>query len=165
MTSDDKAFTEAVIQRLCVGAQVDGIRFGPIPQLLITDYASGKAPVPGQVYINLESTWQVFPTYPASFPEGEDAVPDYEDEKALHILCGLREAEIVGATLADDAPDLILTLADGRVFFLNGQHEQYEPWQLGVAFGRPEETWSVVACPGNEVAVWAPDSFTHVPGP
>ena len=164
MTPDDKALAEAVVRRLCVGAQIDGIRFGPVLQLLITGHASGKPPVPGQVYVNLGSTWQVFPLRPASFPEGEDALPDYVEDEALRILCELREAEIVSAALADDAPDLILTLSDGKVFFLNGRHEQYETWQLGVALGRPDETWLVVACPGNEVAVWAPDSFTPVLG-
>ncbi|MEM1116682.1 MAG: hypothetical protein AAF845_03725 [Bacteroidota bacterium] len=164
MTPDDKAFAEAVIGRLCVGAQIDGVRFGPVLQLLITDHASGKPPLPGQVYLNLGSTWQLFSSRPSSFPEGEDALPDYEDEEALRILCDLREAEVVDVALADDAPDLILTLADGRVFFLNGRHEQYETWQLGLAYGRPDETWLVVACPGNGVAVWAPNSFTSVPG-
>jgi hypothetical protein len=37
---------------------------------------------------------------------------------------------------------------------LNGRHEQYETWQFGVAFA-PNMGTLVVACPGNEVAVWA----------
>jgi hypothetical protein len=110
------------------------------------------------VYLNLGSGWQVFPQRPATFPIGEESVPELEEPEALRQFCELREAEIVGVELAVDAPDLILTLADGRVFFLNGRHELYEMWQLGVAFA-PGPRFLVVACPGSNVAVWSPAEF------
>jgi hypothetical protein len=154
----DKSLAEAVLRRLCVGARVDGIRFGVIPQLLITDPGSGKPPIQGQVYLNLGSNWQVFPERPLSFPVGEGAVPELEEAEELRQLCELREAEIVAAELAVDAPDLILTFADGRVFFLSGRHDDYEMWELGVAFA-PGPRFLVVACPGSDVAVWSPPGF------
>jgi hypothetical protein len=78
-------------------------------------------------------------------------------------LCELREAVIADVGLAADAADLVLTFADGRVFFLNGRHERYETWQLGIAFS-PGIGTLVVACPGNEVAVWSPpDTDASVP--
>jgi hypothetical protein len=159
VTADDRTLAEAVIRRLCVGAQIDGVRFGPVPQLLVTDHATGKPPIHGQVYLNLASTWRIYPERPAAFPRGEDALPEYDEGHALQLLLELREAEIAGAELSADAPDLIFTFADGRVFFLNGRHERYETWQLGVAHARDDPPWLVVACPGDEVAVWAPPGF------
>jgi hypothetical protein len=149
----DRPRAEAILRRLCVGAQVDGIRFGPIPQLLITDHASDKPPVSGQAYLNLASTWHVYPYRPDTLPRGEDALEMLEEAEEVRRLCELRGALITEVELGADAPDLLLTFADGRVFFLNGHHDQYEMWQFGVAFA-PGLGTLVVACPGNEVAVW-----------
>ena len=154
----DRHLAEEVLRRLCVGAQVDGIRFGAIPQLLITDHGSGKPPIEGQVYLNLGSDWQVFASRPERLPVGEEVLGHPEEAEALRRLCELREAEIRDVELASDAPDLILTFADGRVFFMNGRHVQYETWQVGVAFAQGPR-FLVVACPGNNVAVWTPPEF------
>jgi hypothetical protein len=149
----DRVRGEEVLRRLCVGAQVDGIRFGPVPQLLITDHASKKTPVRGQIYLNLASRWSIFPSRPEILPLGEESLDEPEETEALRQLCEMREAVIVQAELGADAPDLLLTFEDGRVFFLNGRHEQYETWQFGIAF-RSDAGALVGACPGNEVAVW-----------
>ena len=159
----DRPLAERALQRLSVGAQIDGIRFGPVLQLLITDHASDKPPIRGQVYLNLASTWRIYPNRPEAFPRGESEIGELEADEAFRQLCALREAVIAHAELGVDAPDLLLTFEDGRVFFLNGRHEQYEPWQLGVAYSREIGT-VVVACPGNEVAVWRlPDSLAVPP--
>lgn len=149
----DRLLAERVLRRLCVGAEVDGIRFGPIPQLLITDHASGKPHVRGQVYLNLASSWRIYPSRPTVIPRGE-AFDETDEAEELRQLCELREAVIDQVELMADAPDLLITFADGRVFILNGRHEQYETWQLGIAFA-PDVGALVVACPGNEVAVWS----------
>ena len=149
----DKPLAERAVQRLCVGAQIEGLRFGVIPQLLISD-PPDKPPIRGQVYLNLASTWRVYPTRPTAFPKSELEIEELEDNEALRQLCDLRDTVITCAEMGEDAPDLILTFDDRRVFFLNGRHEQYETWQLGVAFSREIGT-VVVACPGNEVAVWS----------
>jgi hypothetical protein len=157
---EDKMLAEGVMRRLCQGAQIDGIRFGPILQLLITDHGSGKAPIRGQVYFNLASTWAVFDLAPASFPDNEKALPEPPVEEQLQTLCSLRERVITEIRLGEDQPHLILSLDDGRILFVNGRHEQYECWQLGAAFGNPGEFYMVVALPGGGgVAVWAPENF------
>jgi len=150
----DRPRAEAILRRFCGGAQVDGIRFGRVLQLLITDYKPGKPQVRGQVYLNLESSWCVYPSRPATFPRGEGAMEKPEEAEALRQLCELREAVIADVELGADAPDLLFTFEDGRVFFLNGRHEQYETWQLGIAFA-PDVSALVAACPGNEVAFWS----------
>ncbi len=148
----DRSTAEAVLAHLCVGAQVDGIRFGPVPQLLITDHQTNKLPVRGQVYLNLASSWHIFPSRPEVLPRGEH-LEDADEAELYRRLCELREAVISTVELSPDAPDLLFTFADGRVFFLNGRHEQYETWQFGIAYS-PTAGVLVAACPGNEVAVW-----------
>ena len=147
---------QAVIRRLCQGAQVDGIRFGPILQILITDHAATTPRVRGQTYLNLGSRWKVFEDHPASWPDGEHHLSQPPLDEQLAALCALREATIARVELGERQPHLILHLDGDRALFVNGRHDQYECWQLGVALGDPNEHWMVVACPGGEVAVWAP---------
>ena len=160
MIEKDRVLAEAVLRRLCQGAQIDGIRFGPIIQILITDHASSKPPIRGQVYLNVGSTWRLFDRVPVHLPESEADYSEMSDVEALSTLISIREQVITSVALGMEAPHLILTLESSRVLVLNGHHEQYEPWELGVALGDPAERWLVVACPGDAIAVWAPDSFS-----
>lgn len=159
MELQDKRLSEAVLRRLCQGAQIDGIRFGPILQVLISDHASEKPQMQGQVYLNLGSTWTVFETPPASWPDCEEDLSEPSIEERLRILCGLREAVITNIELGMEQPHLFLHLEGGRILFVNGRHDQYECWQVGVAYGGPQKYWLVVALPGGGVAVWSPEDF------
>jgi len=153
---EDRLAAQAVIRRLCQGAQIDGLRFGPILQLLIADHSAPTPRVHGQTYLNLGSRWRVFDDRPAAWPDGEHHLFLPPIEEQLGTLCSLREATIAEVELGDRQPHLILHFEGGRALFVNGRHEQYECWQLGVAMGDPNEHWMVVACPGGEIAVWAP---------
>jgi hypothetical protein len=42
--------------------------------------------------------------------------------------------------------------------YLSMDMKQYESWQLGVSF-QLDDSWLVVACPGDGIAVWCPNSF------
>jgi hypothetical protein len=158
MEAEDKKIAEAVLSHLCVGAQVGGIRFGPVLQILI-DSVSEKPAVHGRVYINLSSTWKVYDSVPSVFPDKEEDLPELDAEEQIRLICSLREVPIAKVELGESQPHLIVTLEDGRVMFLNGRHEMYECWQSGASGGEPNEMWMVVACPGGGVAVWAPESF------
>lgn len=155
----EKSIAERVIKRLCVGAQIDGVRFGPIPQLLLTDHASSKPPIRGQVYLNLASAWTIFDRLPERLPHSEGDFAELAVSEQLAAICSIREQTIVKAGLGEEEPHLLLTLESGKIFFLNGHLEAYEPWQLGVALGDPSECWMVVARPYDAVAVWAPEAF------
>jgi hypothetical protein len=158
MDEKDKHLAEAVLQRLCEGSQIGGIRFGPVLQILISHINHERdEPIYGQVYLNLGSSWKVFNSRPASFPKGERELPEASAEEQLHAICDLRERTIIKAELGENQPHLILTLDDGRVVFVNGKHDMYECWDMGVAFSR--DGWQVIACPGGGVAIWAPKSF------
>lgn len=158
MDAKDKQLAEAVLGRLCEGSEINGIRFGPVLQILISHInAEGEEPINGQVYLNLGSSWKVFDSRPARFPNGEGELHEMPAAEQIRTICGLRERAIIKAELGEAEPHLILTLDDGRVVFVNGKHDMYECWDVGVAFSG--EMWQVVACPGGGVAIWAPGSF------
>lgn len=158
MDARDKEFAEKVIERLCKGGQVEGVRFGPILQILIREGDSAPS-IKAQVYLNLGSAWMISDGPPEVVPKIEGDFPAMSVEEELAAICGVREQVIVSANLAPEVPHLFLALDSGKVLCLNGHDEQYEPWQLGVAGGDPNAVWLVVACPGDELAVWAPEGF------
>jgi hypothetical protein len=160
LTSDDKLLGQAVLSRLCSGGQIGGIRFGPILQVLI-DHRNPEPHVQGQVYLNLESTWIVFEHPPSFWPICEEDIVEPPMEERLNTLCGLREATITEVVLGKDQPHLTFKFEDGRLLFINGKHNQYECWEVGVYNGDPAESWLVVACPGEQLAVWAPSGFLN----
>jgi hypothetical protein len=158
MDAKDKQLAEAVLRRLCVDSQIDGIRFGPVLQILINHFNhEGDEPIFGQFYLNLGSRWKVFDTRPASFPNGEDELPETSTEEQIQAICDLRERTIVKAEVGENEPHLIFTLDDEKVVFVNGKHDRYECWDMGVAFSG--DMWQVIACPGGGVAIWAPQGF------
>ena len=159
MNEQDKRIAEAVLDRLCKGAQIGGIRFGPVLQILIGDSDYEGEPLRGQVHLNLGSSWKVFETRPTSFPNGEDELPEAPQDEQIQTIVSIRERVINKVELGETEPHLILTLDDGKVVFVNGKHDQYECWQIGVAFSGAEESWLVVACPGGGIAVWTPETF------
>jgi hypothetical protein len=159
--TEDKQLAFAVLRRLCQGAQIDGIRFGPILQILITDHVSLKPKIRGQTYLNIGSTWAVFETPPASWPDSEEDLPMPTVDEQLRILCGIREAVITDIALGEERPHLLLHLEDGRTLFINGRDEHYECWQVGVAWSGLGDYWMVVALPGGGVAIWSPENFDH----
>ncbi len=160
MNPKDKYLAEAVLRHLLLGARMDGIKFGPKLQLLIQK--SDKVLLRGQIHLNLESLWALFSAVSENHSTQEEDIPALSIEEELKILCRLREQVIVDVQLGDLHPHLILTLASGDVFFLNGKHDLYECWQVGVSMGRPDECWRVVSCPGGDIAIWAPPKFIDV---
>lgn len=159
MISERHRLALAVLQRLLVRGYVGGMRFGGIPQMLI-DAPPDVRPLRGQVFINLGNAWTVFPARPALLPPTDwNARSDQTEDEELHALCALRFAEIVRVELGTNSPDLILSFADGRVFYMSGAHARYEAWDAGLAWGDPTESWHVRAMPGGELDVSAPDHF------
>jgi len=154
--STDKHVAEAVLKQMCLGAQIRGIRFGATLQMLITNSDPYNY---RDVYLNLESLWTVFESYPSKLPDSEDDLPEISQEDEIQAICRIRERAITNIELMIDYPHLIITLDDGKVIFINGQDDLYESWSLGYASNNASETWFVVAGPGNRIAVWAPKDF------
>jgi hypothetical protein len=160
MNPQAKYLAEAALRHLLLGAHVNGIRFGPNLQLLIKK--SNKILLQGQIYLSLESRWMLWSTAPENLPADEDDIPVLSVEEELKTLYGLREQVIINVQLGELSPHLILTLASGYTFFTNGKHDLYECWQVGVSTKCSEECWMIVSCPGDDIAVWAPQRFVDV---
>ena len=159
MQQDEKSLAELILQRLCKNAEINGIRFGPVLQILLASEHSQKFPIKGQVYLNLSSRWKLFDFHPAKFPELED-LPEMTNEEEIQTICSIKECVIEKFELGNDSPHLILTLDDKRIIFVNGKDDQYESWNLGIAFGDIEQSWQVIACPGDKVAIFLPPNIT-----
>jgi hypothetical protein len=145
-----------VLRHLFVGEQPSGLRFGGITQIL---FQSSPDKPKGEPYVNLGSAWCVFPSLPGSLPAGEsDVCGPNTDEEEYECIISLRRKTVVDVQVCHPIPHLLITFDDGSVLYVNGHNEQYEPWQAGQSFSE-SETWLVVACPGDSVAIWAPEEF------
>lgn len=144
-----------VLRHLLIGEQPSGLRFGT-PQIL---FQSSPAKPKGEPYVNLASAWCVFPEKPKSLPltESDVSEPGNEEEQYRCIIA-LRHKTVADVEVCHPVPHLLITFDDGSVLYLNGHNEHYEAWQAGQSFSE-NETWLVVACPGDCLAIWAPDSF------
>lgn len=151
----------SILNHLCLGAKIDGIRFGGILQLLITNHETNEYEkgIKGQIYINLASKWMIFESMPERFPRNEDEMKELTQDEEISIICSLREKKIVDIRLGDTIPHLIITLEFGQVFFLNGHNEKYECWDIGVAFNPVEDNWMVVAGSHDDLVIGYPSYF------
>src|SRR5437773_319366 len=130
-----------IVGFLCDGCQIDGLRFGPNFQLLITPEHKRTDRPHGQVFLNLSKSWALCrnrslkldsPSRFASLPDG----------KKLRTLCRLQNRIIERAEINSSQPHLSLYLDDGTVLVLNGSDTKHH-WDLGVAFALPgEEEWN-----------------------
>jgi hypothetical protein len=157
MNPKDRYLAEATLQHLLLGARINGVRFGNSLQLLMGK--SDKLLLKGQIYVNVESPWILYPTALENISADEHDIPALSVEEELKIIYGLREQAIVAVRLGELSPHLLLTLASGHTLFLNGKHDFHECWQVGVSMGRPDECWRIVSCPGGDIATWAPQQF------
>jgi hypothetical protein len=148
----DKQLAEAVIKYLCLNGEINGVRFGPSLQILLCGNYEHKKGITGQVYLNVESRWCIYDELPNEYPMKESDIEGLDRVKELEILNELSYTEIVDVKLGGNIPHLILTFQNGKSLFVHGHDEQYESWQLGVSF-QSDDSWLVVACPGDGIAV------------
>lgn len=161
MEREDKFIAEQVISFLCKGSEIGGLRFESFPQLLLTGPTEYRYNVSGQVFINIETRFIIFPSMPDRLPNSEDEIEDLDEEKVFNQLFNLRKKLITDIQLGSMEPHLIITFDTGEVLFINGKDNMYESWQLGVAYNDNNGYWLVVSCPGGGVAVWAPEVFMN----
>lgn len=157
---EEKNLAKSILKRLFEGSKVEGIRFGPILQVLFAERDSQQTSIYGQIYLNLVSSWMILDSLPRSLPNSEDEFPIYSEEIQIEILCSIRNVQIVEVELGTKYPHLIFTFENGKVFILNGIDYSYECWHAGVAFN-PNESCQVIACPGGELAIWDAETFSY----
>jgi hypothetical protein len=150
---------EDVIKFLFVGGRIDGVRFGPVPQLLITNSDQNILELRGQIYLNLASRWCVFNRKPSNFPKNEGDIPKVNELEELLMIIELRNKTIINGTIFKETSGLILEFADGSIFYMHGTNEKYESWDAGVAFNAMDEHWQVISMPGGELAGMIPNKY------
>lgn len=151
---EDVELSEKLLRRMCCGARIGGMRFGPILQILLDDESNdfvGK----GQLYVNVDSLWSVFAEKPNEIIKGSQDLVELPVEEQIESIVEVRERTIVDIELCRPYPHLVITLDNGRVVFINGKNDLYETWIVGVAFA--DEPIQVIACPGGGIAIFAPD--------
>jgi hypothetical protein len=144
-----------ILRHLMVGEQPSGLRFGTTQ--ILFQCSPGK-PV-GEPYVNLTSAWCVFPSRPVLLPATESEVQGpATDEDEYDCIISLRHKTVADVEVCYPVPHLLITFDDGCVLYVNGHNDQYEPWQAGQSFSG-DAHWLVVACPGDRIAIWAPEDF------
>jgi len=158
MDNSLKNLAEKTLRYLCVGSKVEGIKFYG-NQILLSETDVNRHRIDGQVYLNIESRFQVFNSFPDHIPNHEDELPDLNWIEDAKRLCELRLKQITDISLGDGVPHLFITFESGEVLFVFGHHDRYESWQLGVLNNNTnkEEHWVVIAVPGDGIAIWNPD--------
>ena len=160
MNASDRRGAEAVLRHLLVGRFVCGIQFYHAqPSLLVDDTDDEAAPVDGEVrlLIGVGTRWHLFDARPEALPASEEELGEWSLAELARIAGLLQPHRIVSASLAETVPHLLVGFESGHTLFVNGHHEQYEMWEVGATTG--PDAFLVVACPDDEVAVWAPSGF------
>lgn len=154
MNNEEKLVAEETLQHLFVGSSVDGIQFGlssATAKIYFTHYdRNGNEDF---VYLNIESKWSVYPNDTVTFPKTESDIMDMTEEEEYWNVYKIRRQKVTQIRIGEMSPHLYISLESGLILFVNGFHEKYECWQSGVLF---DDSWLVVACPGNGIATWAP---------
>ena len=149
----DRQLAEDVLNRLFKNSTVNGLRFFT-PQLLV----DGPKDILQDGYINLTSEWVLLDSSSSEYPERFEELTQEEEEMEIH---SMRGQEIDNVKIHSPWPHLLISFKSGKVLFINGKDEMYEPWTAGLTnHGKDSDTWLVVACPGGGLAVWAPDNWT-----
>ncbi|WP_340010900.1 hypothetical protein MHI32_22485 [Paenibacillus sp. FSL H7-0690] len=157
MNKENRDFAERVLKQLCIGAKIDGLRFGVssgATQVYLTKY-EGFDDLAGQLYLNIESKWTIFDSVPSQYPSNESQIADVSEEEKYSQIIKVRREKIIDIQLGDSTPHLIISFESGSILFVIGFHEKYECWQVGVE----SDNWLVVACPMNGIATWTSNKF------
>jgi len=155
MEEQDRILAESVLNRLFKESLVNGLRFFT-PQLLL----DGPKDIRQGGYINLTSEWEVFESVPPQYPDSFKELSQEEEELEIHKLRGQEVEEI---EILSPWPHLVVHFKSGKVLYMHGKNEQYEPWTAGLTnYGNDSDQWLVVACPGGGLAVWAPEGWASL---
>lgn len=159
MEGDLKEIAEKTLKYLCVGSCIEGINFYGL-KVIFSESETNKNRIDGQIYLNIESRFIIYNTWPDVLPSSEEELPDQEWIDAAKRICNLRLKHVVDVKLGESIPHLFIVFDSGEVLFVYGHHSQYESWQLGVLNNKfNNEVWEVVACPGDGIVTWVPEDI------
>ncbi|KKK39089.1 hypothetical protein WQ57_04705 [Mesobacillus campisalis] len=143
---------------LCKGSRIEGLLFYGLRVLLSENDHNGNR-IDGQISINIENEFEVFPSMPEIPPPPKENHRRDLTESARK-LCELRLKKIVDIKLGREIPHLYLIFDTGEVLYINGHHKDFESWQVEVHNNTNlSDVFAVVACPGDNLATWAPEDI------
>lgn len=161
MDTELRYFSEKALKHMFIGSQLDGVKFsvGPGPILIRFMNYNNSINQPDDLWINIESKWNVFPSEIKDYPKSEDEMSDLSEEEQYNLVFKLRREKVINIKLGEKIPHLFIVFQSGQTLFVNGHHDMYECWQAGDGPGYTGDEWLIVATPGDEIATWAPDNF------
>jgi hypothetical protein len=139
MKRHEKENAEKVLRQVLVGNEIMGLTF-LLPVIIIGSWTN----LTDDIYIHCESNLEML--------DGRDlnsiTFSERNREREIEWICKLKGDPIVDVRLAAEVPHLAVQFESGRILAINGCDEMYETWQVIAG------EICVVACPGNEIAVW-----------
>lgn len=156
MDFEERQIADNALRQMFIGSQFDGIKFGLSPATTYIYFLHYNNHEPDQIWLNIESKWNIYPPKTTIFPNSEEDIEDLTEDEQFKLLYELRREEIIDISIGDVSPHLYITFKSGKILFINGFHEQYECWQAGDGQGFNGDEWLVVATPENGIAIWLP---------
>lgn len=153
MDKENRVLAEKVLKQMFIGSFFEGIKFNQCKEITCLHFIHhDDTHDPVYILLNIESEFIV--------KEDNYKSPSNIDSEEMRLiqLFSIKTKKVVDITLGDDSPHLHIIFESGEVIYVNGYHEKYESWQAG------DQTWKwlVVATPGNEISIWAPDSYLEI---
>ncbi|MFC7373073.1 hypothetical protein ACFQPF_15640 [Fictibacillus iocasae] len=158
MDSELKNDCEKALKQLFKNSQLDEVVFGTesSPILLKFKNVDRSDHQPRDVWLNIESKWDIFPPGETHYPDSEDEMRALTKEEVSHIVFPLQREKVVDVRVGETVPHLFLVFQSGQTLFVNGHHRMYECWQAGDGIEHAGDQWLIVATPGDDIAIWAP---------
>ena len=72
-----KQKAEKTLKFLCVGSQIEGVKFYGT-QILISESETNSNRIKGQIYLNIESRFCIYRSFPERIPNHEDELPKFD---------------------------------------------------------------------------------------
>jgi hypothetical protein len=148
---------ENLLSRLCIGAELAGVRFALTFVILFEHLASLRSVSYDDIYLRIETNRTVFAEQPSD-PKVALAIDGSELPLAgkLSLLSGLAGQSIRAVSIGTPHPHLSIVFESGAVLWVNGFNERFECWELGLIGS--DKTYLVVAVPESRLAVWDADN-------
>jgi hypothetical protein len=166
MYEEHRRMAENALRLLLVGATFVGAQwYGMLTALVARAAVNGRQYdlTYSEIYLSIESRCALFANPPSTLPDWAEDLPHALLHEQVEIIARLARDPITDVTLGEHHPHLILAFESGRIFFLNGYHEQFESWTVQTR-GAEGGEWTIVAIPESDIAVFDPANTVDLAG-
>lgn len=156
---ENQRLAEKALKYLLVGSQMDGIKFTCEVSAISLTFTHYDRKEDDAFVLTIGTKWTVYDDVPLVYPSSEKEVPAHTEEQHFKHIWDVKRQKVVNVQLGHRSPHLIISFESGSILFVNGHDPNYECWQLGDHFSGGSCDWLLVATPGDDIAVWSPESF------